>query len=321
MRTVALGLILCALAPARVGADEPEELVDGVLIERDTVEIAPAESVKLKSIDIDNRLGDVKVVGHDGPGVTLSVVKRAPDVETLDRLKVNLTPDPKGSIHITTSLLFGDEARPLANGTVWIEMTVAVPRGAAVDVKAWNGKLEVTGMEQGASVVGNDADITVKDVSGDVTTSNNSGTQRLSDVKGAVSADGTTGALELDRVTGDSVAARLHDGTITARKIRSRTVKITSTFGDITFQGEILAGGTYELRSYKGNVTVKTAGAAFKLDAYSRDGQVDSRLELASEERPEAGRLMGTYGPARKKPAMLRLHSTAGNVVLGLVNE
>ncbi len=323
MTRAAVLALLLVTAPAL--ADEPEQLIEGVVIERDTVDIAPAAEVKLQSIDIDNRLGDVKVVGHDGPGVTVSVVKRAPDAETLDRLKVNLTPDPKGSIHISTSLLFnggaGNEARPLANGTVWIEMTVEVPRTARVEVRAWNGKLEVSDLEHGASISGNDADITVSDVAGDVTTSNNSGTQRLSDVKGAVDAGGTTGEMSLDRVTGKSVDARLHDGTITAKRIRSHTVKITSTFGDITFQGEIIAGGSYELRSYKGNVTVLTGGAAFRVNAYSREGQVDSRLELAGEERPEAGRLVGTYGPARKKPALLKIRSTAGNVVLGLMNE
>jgi hypothetical protein len=319
-RAVLLMSLVGTLSPAGARGDEPEQLIDGVMIERDTVDIAPAEAVKLQSIAIDNRLGDVKVIGHDGPGVTLSVVKRAPDVETLDRLKVNLKPDPKGKIEITTSLLFGEEARPLANGTVWIEMVVEIPRTAKVEVKAWNGKLEVEGVERGAAISGNDADITVSDVAGDVTTSNNSGSQRLSDVKGAVVAGGTTGEMSLERVTGDSVAAKIHDGKITARRIRSRTVKIVSTFGDITFQGEILAGGSYELRSYKGNVTVEAAGAAFKLDAYSREGQIDSRLELAGEERSEA-RLVGTYGPARKKPALLRLHSTAGNVLVGLMNE
>jgi DUF4097 and DUF4098 domain-containing protein YvlB len=313
--------VLAVAVPGAARAEEPEQLIDGVVIERDTVDIAPADSVKLQSIDIDNRLGDVKVIGHDGPGVTVSVVKRAPDAETLDRLKVNLTPDPKGRIEIKTALLFADEARPLANGTVWIEMTVEVPRSAAVSVKAWNGKLEVSDVEHGASVTGNDADITVTDVAGDVTTNNNIGKQQLSDVKGAVTAGGTSGEMSLEGVIGDSVAVRLHDGVIKAKRIRSKTVKITSTFGDITFQGEILAGGSYEFRSYKGNVTVLTGGASFKLNAYSREGDVESRVELAGEERPEAGRLVGTYGPSRKKPALLKLHSTAGNVVVGLMNE
>jgi GTP-binding protein len=60
-------------------ADEPR-----FLIERDTVEIQPHAGVRLRTIDIDSRLGDVTVTGHDRATVSLTVVKRAADGETLE---------------------------------------------------------------------------------------------------------------------------------------------------------------------------------------------------------------------------------------------
>jgi DUF4097 and DUF4098 domain-containing protein YvlB len=199
-------------------------------------------------------------------------------------------------------------------------MVLQVPRAATLDVKAWNGKVDVSHMTNGATLAAHDADITVNHVDGAVNSTNTRGTQRLSDVNGVVKADGTWGEVALDEVSGDSLAARLHDGTIVARRVRSRSVQITTTFGDIRFEGELLAGGRYSLRSYKGNIVVSTGGTGFKLEAYSRDGSVDSRLELSDVTRPEVGRLRGTFG-TRKKPAILEVSSTAGNLQLGLMNE
>ena len=57
-----------------------------------------------------------------------------------------------------------------------------------------------------------------------------------------------------------------------------------------------------------------------RLQVVARDGQIDSRLEMADVTRPEAGRLIGSYGTGRK-PGMLILSSLAGNVSVGLVSE
>ena len=171
-------------------------------------------------------------------------------------------------------------------------------------------------------------------MSGKVTTDNTRGNQRLTSVKGTVLAENTYGEVALESISGDSLAASVHDGQVIATRVRSRTGKLRTTFGDIRFTGELLAGGRYDLASYKGNVVVSLVPPAgtltgkptrqsmtFKLDAYARDGQVDSRLDMTEVVRPEAGRLVGTYGPARARPAVLRISSMAGSVQVGLFNE
>ena len=145
MRTLTLLLLL---TPGLAFADEDD---GGFLVERDNVEIAPAPQVKIESLAIDNRLGDIQVIGRDQPGISLAVVKRAPDEDSLDRLKVNLVPDPSGVVRISSSLLIGREARPIAAGQVRIDIKIFAPRSVAVQAKAWNGKLGVTGVDAGAT--------------------------------------------------------------------------------------------------------------------------------------------------------------------------
>lgn len=314
-------LVLLLLAiPATALAESPGDGEDGddtFVVERDNVEIAPAPSVKIGALEIDNRLGDIIVIGRDAPGISLSVVKRAPDEETLERLKVNLVPDPSGVVRISSSLLVGQEARPIAAGTVRVDIQIHAPRGAATRARAWNGKLGVTGMEAGADLLAHDGDIVVTNVKGGVTTTSMRGRQQLTDVTGNVRADDTFGDLALDFIRGESLAARVHRGTVTATRVRAQTVAITTTFGDIQFRGELLAGGRYELRSFRGNVDARTSGA-FRVDAYSRDGAVENVLELGGSSR-SGGHLLGSYGVS-DTPAVLLMSSAAGRVVFGLMD-
>ncbi len=321
-------LVASALALASSArADEPTREAGGFMIERDDVQIQPHKNVKVKAVAIDNRLGDVTVVGHDDPGVVVHVVKRGPDGETLDRLKVNLVTDPDGTITINTALMAGEEARPLPARSIRIDITLEVPRGAHVGVKAWNGKVAVTGVKNGASLSAHAGDLTVTDVNGKVTTDNTRGNQRLTGVRGTVRADNTYGDVSLESISGDSLAASVHDGQVFATRVKSRSVKLRTTFGDIHFTGELLAGGSYDLASYNGSVEVTVVpgknrkALGLKLDAYARDGKIDSRLEMADGASPEAGRLRGSFGSARGKPAVMSISSMSGNVSIGLLNE
>ncbi len=312
--------LLLAVLPAAAAAQE--QAADGdFVVERDNVEIAPAPGIRIGELNIDNRLGDITIIGRDQPGVSLAVVKRAPDEDTLERLKVNLVPDPAGIVRISSALLVGEEMRPIAAGSVRIDIQVHAPRSAVAHARAWNGKLGVTGMENGADVTAHDGDIVITNVKGAVSTRSMRGRQRLTGLSGSIDADETYGDLALDEIGGESLAARVHRGTVTATRIRTRSVNITTTFGDIRFRGELAAGGRYELRSYKGNVEVRVGGA-FQVDAWSRDGSVAPAVELAHALR-ERGRLTGSYGSWRggEKPAALVLSSTAGIVSFGLMNE
>jgi hypothetical protein len=321
-----LALGLAATFGASVAwAQERERSRQGSwLIERDTVAIKPHAKVSVKKVSVDNRLGDITVVGTDGSDVALTVVKRAPDGEVLDRMKVNLVTDPDGTITIGTALLPGPEARPVPAQAIRIDISAEVPRGVAVDVKAWNGKVEVSGLRAGASLAAYAGEISVRDVSGKIVTTSAAGPQRLAGVRGDVSADSTSGNLSLDGVSGDRLAAKTHDAAVVATRVKSKQVQITTTFGTIHFSGEVLSTGQVELISYRGDVhvaLVPAKGTAFTVDAYARDGKVDSKLELTESPSPDKGRLVGSYGSTRVRPGGLKVRSLLGDVHIGLIAE
>ena len=310
---LALSALLLSAGALVARADEP------FLIERDTVDIDPSHGIALSKLIVDNKLGDVAVVGRDAPGVTLTVVKRAPDGATLERLKVNLVPDPAGLLVVSTAVLFGTDARPVPAGTIRIDLTLAVPRHVHADVRAWNGRLSVTGLRGGARLSAHEGDLAVDDLTGNVETTSARGHQRLAAIDGDLRASLVRGDVQLDRITGDQLIASVHEGSVVARRIHSRRVQLRTTFGKIDFEGELLAGGKADLRTYRGDCRVRLGGQVVTLiDATAP--RVESRVALADEIRA-AGRLQGRLGSGSSQPAGLSVSSSAGLVSLGLIND
>ncbi len=314
MLLLLLLLLLCVAGASVARAAE--------VVERDTVEIAPASGVSVTELRVDNRLGDVTVIGHDQPGLSLTVVKRALDAETLGRLKLNLSPDPRtGIVSLGAALLPGRELRPVRAADVRIDVVIAVPRTAHVVVRSWNGRIEVSGVRAGASLFAHDAEIRVTDVAGAVATGLTRGRQRLTGVTGAVVADSAYGEVALDGVTGESLVASVHEGTIIATRIHARVVKLRTTFGDISFTGELFAGGSCDLRAHRGRVDVVLGRATpVVLDAATRSGEIAELVRFAGAERAP-GRLHASYVGAGGKSAALVVRSALGDLRVGLISE
>ena len=250
MRTAGLALVLVA---ALAGAAAAEPGVE----ERDVVELAPAKGQKVGKVEIDNRLGDIRIEGHDRDAISIIAVKRAPDQETLERLKVSLVPDPSGPVSISTALLAGKEARPIPAGSVRIDLVIMAPRSAPVEARVWKGRIAIKGLDAGAELTAVDGDIDVEQVSGSVSTESNHGRHTFAQVFGAIDARATAGDLDLDVVRGERLAAVVHQGHVVGRKVRVRDISIRVTRGDVDIAGEAIAGGHYQIASYWGNVQVR----------------------------------------------------------------
>jgi hypothetical protein len=302
-------LVSLVALPGLAGAEDAS--ARGVF-ESDSVNVAPAEGVPITVVSVDNRLGDVRVEGHDGDNLAISAVKRAPDMATLDRLKVQLVPDPKGPIRIGTVLAAGDEMRPIAAGSVRVDLVIHAPRSARVEAQVWNGQLELVAMENGASLSANEGDIKIERCSGDIDTTSAFGSQDLDDVFGAVEARGVRGDVRMRVIRGDRLDAAVHEGTIIGRKVRSRHVSIRTTRGNIEIQGEALIGGRYELRTHSGDIVVHISGAALAVRARSDEGAVDLPAALRASQDAE-GVMVGKLHRG-KNPALIELHSRLGDI-------
>ena len=320
MRRVAGGaaaLAACALAvPA--WAQEPGEPRQ-LAVERDVVDIAPHAGVAITAVTIDNRLGDVRIEGHDGAGVRILAIKRAEDHGALDRLKVSLVPDPAGPVRIETAIELGDELRPLRIDGVSVDLVVQIPRGARVVASTWNGGIELSGTDSGAELDTNEGDIAVEAVSGSIVAHSTRGAQRFRDVFGEVDAEGLLGDMTLSVVRGDRLSARVHRGVIVARRIRAREVVLRTTEGDIELHGDLVPGGTYRVHSYRGNVDVRVSeGTGFRLFASSRAGVVEVPRAIVAHRLQS--RVVGTYGGGAE-PAGIIIGSRLGNVRFSVLDS
>jgi hypothetical protein len=260
----ALAAVLLSAAVAHADPDagappaKPAAHGDGVF-ERAQVEVGPAKR-PIASVTIDNPLGDVKVIGHDAKTVQIVAVKRAPDDDTLDRLRVSLVPDPDGAVKIVTAVDGGRESKPVARGAVRIDLEVHAPRGAKVDARVHHGKLELDNMDAGAELDAIDGAITVDNVQGPVSAHSLAGDQTFKTIFGTLDAQAVNADLALDTVRGDHLIAAVHKGRIEGHRVASRHVELRTTRGDIVLDGTAVAGGDLVVASLRGDVSVTLRG-------------------------------------------------------------
>ena len=145
--------LLAALTVSPVGfaLADPTPGKPPFLVEKDSVDLSPAANVTIKDVRVDNRLGDVSIIGMDVQGITITVEKRAADEATLERLKVNLVPDPSGRVDISTVLLAGPEMARVPAGSVRVDVTVLVPKEDAVGCSV-ERPVSATGLLAGATL-------------------------------------------------------------------------------------------------------------------------------------------------------------------------
>ena len=324
-RWLAIAAVLAAAGTAR--ADEPANKgaakdataiaapdgpLDGVY-ERGVVEVEPSIA-PIEQVQIENFLGDVRVEGHDGDRVIIHAFKRAPDDATLERLKVTLVPDPNGVVRIGSRVAAGPEMRRLAAGSVRIDLVIQAPSSAAVVGKVWNGRLSVSGMDNGADLSANEGDISVESSSGRIVTSSAVGTQKLREIVGEVDARGMYGEMAMDVVRGRRLAAMMHEGRVVARNVKSRTVSIQVARGDIVIDGEPQLGGSWSIVTYRGNIEVAVAKrAAMTIRARARRGTVKLPEAVQPARADGSGWIAGAHGAA-SHPAEIEIAAQIGNI-------
>jgi hypothetical protein len=295
---------------------------DDSVYERDVVEVDPVAGVRITDLSVDNRLGAVRIEGHDHESIVISALKRAPDTETLERLKVTLIPDPNGPVRISTSMGPGSDARPIPSGAVEIDLVIRAPRSAQVKAQVWNDRLILIGMENGAELVANDGEIGVQNASGTIITHSAAGTQRFVEVVGTVDAQVIHGALDLAAVRGQRLDASVHEGSIEGRQVRVRQAWVRTIRGNIRFEGHAMAGGQYRIASVRGDIdVVLVAIAPIAVEAHAGAGTVTLPASLRRSRQPQSGMegmVVGFWGGARGEPAAVELRSRLGNIRLSL---
>jgi hypothetical protein len=164
-----------------------------------------------------------------------------------------------------------------------VNMDITVPSTTDLQVEDVSGNVEIEQIS---------ANIEAQTVSGGIEASNLSGTLKLSSTSGDIHIDNANGTMTLSTISGG----------IDAHNIQLQVQSsLTSTSGDINFEGSLDPRGSYHMEAVSGSINLTLpANAAFKLDASTTSGDVKNEFDST------------TVGSA-PQPA-LTLHTTSGGI-------
>lgn len=319
MRATAAALsVLVAVvrvASADVPGGAPNDVNDGDVVERAELTVGPSRR-PIRSVVIDNPLGNVKIEGHDGDAVSIIAVKHAPDAATLERLRVTLVPDPDGTVRLATTLLSARERRPVALSTIRIDLLIRVPRAARVEGRVGRGKLEVSDVDAGAELDAGAGVIAVRNVAGAVYARSIDGDQRFQEVFGSIDAHSIDGNLALDTIRGQALDAQVYDGDIDGQHIASKVLRLQAIGGNIRVGVTSTPGGSIVVASLRGDVDVRV-NASGRIAVKARAGGV---LRWAGPTTVPGRWINGQFGRVGKpgSSGSVRVESRYGDVAFAL---
>jgi hypothetical protein len=248
-------LVLLCLAPALAFADTGKGSDDAP--QHAVLEIKPTPGHPFKELAIENPLGDVRVEGYDGDGLTVETWKHAPDEDTLDRLRISLVPNGDGTVHITTTADGGREVKPVPRSAVRIDILIRAPRNTRIDATVAGGKLVINNLDAGGELDTSSGPITVNNVSGELFTHSVSGKTSIVQAFGMIDAATVDSDVVLDTIGGDRLVASASRGQIAGRRVRSREIELTTTDGRIQLEAELALHGHMMISSLRGDVDVR----------------------------------------------------------------
>jgi hypothetical protein len=285
-----------------------------VLAEESEVTFVNVPAPNAESIVIDQPQGKLTLQGWDKPEVRVVAHKHAPDAQMLDQLRVDFEMSPDGRIHIRTGVRLknGNFLSLPASDGAGIDLTITAPRQVSLKAQTWAGDIDAAGFRSGAQLSSRGGEVHAYDIEGEVRTAALRGKQRLTSIHGNVEADGVTGDVELDTIDGDVLEAKVVDGQIIARRIRSALARLFSSKGGVVFMGSTRPGARYEITTREGDVKLSLEHAPFSVSARAPAGAVKNGFTL-SHAVGSPTTLQGEYlggGP------QLELTAAHGNVIL-----
>lgn len=283
-----------------------------VLAEENEVTFANVPTPDVESIIIEQPQGKLELQGWDKQEVRVVAHKHARDDKALDQLTVEFVM-ADGKVRIRTGVRVDNTFRPLpAAEGAGIDLTVTAPRNVNLRAQTWAGNMDVSGFRSGAELSSKGGEVHAWDIEGEVHTAALRGKQRLSAIRGNVEADGTTGDVELDAIDGDMLEARVVDGQIVARRIRSPLVRLFSSSGGVVLMGTTRPGARYEILARQGDVRLVLQRAPFTVNARAPQGSVKNGFTLTHA----VGSPTTLQGEFLGGGPQLELTAAHGNVIL-----
>lgn len=209
---------------------------------------------------------NLTVVNLDGPVTVRGVSGRQVLITaTIHSNKVVVDSSQQGN-RVEVWSHFTDETTPAERR---VEYEISAPMNTNLTVRAASGPIRIERMRSDVFLEGDETPIHVQDVS-----------------NGHVHVRTLNGAIVLVNVNGTDVEARSAGGDIRLSKVSASTVKVTSTKGNIYYDGEFGLGGNYALFNHSGNIEVSLPEtASVDLTARSQKGTVQNEVPMRQKQQ------------------------------------
>lgn len=210
-------IVVCLLLVTACGNAEPATSTQELKLEAD----------KLTKLVINNRNGEIEIVGSDTDKIAVNAVITAKGI-SMDKLKLQLRAEG------TTAYLdaaFAGQLLAMGSGTV--NLKISVPQQMAVQLDSHrDGKLHVAALSAPLKVDNVNGDVEVLDTKGPVTLSNRDGDIILRNIGADVTIDNINGHIQITQVTG-SAKVSVGDGSLELDGITGDAVISQSGHGEI----------------------------------------------------------------------------------------
>lgn len=166
--------------------------------------------------------------------------------------------------------------------------------GGAVETDTVSGDVEIMKARKGVDSKAVSGDLELQDVSGDSYLKTVSGDIVVERINGSVEAESVSGDVDLREVTG------------------AEDVEGSVLSGSITYQGDILSGGRYYLKSHSGEVKmILPSDAAFNVEAKTFSGNIESDFDITVSGRISKKEIQGSVNGGGAK---VTLKTFSGNI-------
>jgi len=201
----------------------------------------------------------------------------------------------RGSVRITArgdggSIRFEASARQVtidpnrSDDDVTIE--VQVPRGVRIVARTNSGDITVRGTRGDIDARTSSGDVAITDAR-EVSATSLSGDVDVRQTSGAVTVTSNNGDLEITDAHGDVDATSI-SGSVSIVRAVSKSVRATTTNGDVAYSGTVEPGGRYDLATHSGDIDLtlpRNASAQVSLTTWSGEIVSDVPVTLKAGSR------------------------------------
>jgi DUF4097 and DUF4098 domain-containing protein YvlB len=157
---------------------------------------------------------------------------------------------------------------------------VFVPRGVRVVTRSSSGDIVIRGTGGEVEAKSTTGTVTVVDASRRIEIETVSGDIEGTQLRGDVDATSASGSIEMRDVEGDAHLSST-TGDLMLVQARSVEVELSTTSGDVAFDGSFDANGRYEFSSHSGSIDLlvpESVNARFNVQTYT--GSIDSAFPI-----------------------------------------